>query len=175
MLEGYPELSVVGEASSAAAAVEQAERTAPMVVVMALRLPEQSVIEASRRIRNHDAAVRVLLLASHRDDAVLLSTVIAGGVDYMLMDLNREALCKAVLQAARGTSVLDRRQVLRAFDGARSGGALRGLGALEDLLLDLVRRGESDREIATRLLLPEQFVRDRLLRAHAALIGARRT
>src|SRR5215469_9793017 len=84
MIEQAGDLRVVAEAGTAAAAIREAARTRPDVVVMDVRLPDGSGIEATREIRAADERINVLMLTSFADDEALFSSIMAGARGYVL-------------------------------------------------------------------------------------------
>jgi two-component system, NarL family, response regulator DevR len=144
--------------------------------VMALRPPDTAVIEASRRIRSSDPVVKVLLLVSYRHDAALLSTLLAGAAGFVPMDLDSRALLQAVRALGAGGALLDRQRMRRVLDDARTVATSRAsryprdFSALEDLLLDMIGDGDSDPEIARRLSLTPDTIREHSLRLYTRLL-----
>ena len=88
-----PAITVIGEAGNVAEAIKEAERLEPDVIVMDLRLPDGSGVEACREVRSRQPAVSVLILTSFADEDALFSAVLAGASGYVLKDLN-PTLCR---------------------------------------------------------------------------------
>ena len=119
VLEERREVRVVGEAGSVRESVELAEQLSPDVVVMDLRLPDGTGVEACREIRSRLPDAKVLILTSYADQDALFSAVLAGASGYLLKDLNTTAVQDAVLTVGRGGSLLDPEMATRVLDRLR--------------------------------------------------------
>jgi len=171
---------IAGEAASAAEAVRQAERLRPHVVLMDLRLPDGSGVDACRDILSALPATRVLFLTSYSDEQAVLSTVMAGACGYLLKDIGRDALVRAIADAASGRPVVDSGRVPAAQSQIRNV----ALAPQEQRVLALVVEGKTNKEIAAALELSERTVKHYLAnacvklgvnrRSQAAAIFARR-
>jgi DNA-binding NarL/FixJ family response regulator len=155
---------VVGEAATAAEAVEAARRRAPDVVLMDVRLADGSGIEACREIRSQRPETRVVMLTSYPDEEAVLASVTAGASGYVLKASDPDRLVEAVQVVARGGSLLDphvtegilerlRRQPTHADD------PLHGLSEQERNILPLLAEGKTNREIAADLCLSEHTIK----------------
>jgi len=155
---------VVGEAATAAAAVEAARRRAPDVVLMDVRLGDGNGIEACREIRSQRPQTRVVMLTSYPDEDAVLASVTAGASGYVLKESDPERLLEAVEVVARGGSLLDprvtegilerlRRQPTQADD------PLPELSEQERNILPLLAEGKTNREIAAELCLSEHTIK----------------
>jgi len=177
ILERREELCVVGEAGTVEAAVREAARLRPDVVVMDLRLPDGSGIEACRRIRENEPATKVLILTSQADEDALFSAVLAGASGYVLKDLDPRGIQKAVLDVGHGGSLLDPQLTTRVLDRVRHGnGALhpaddpfQALSPQEDRILEMIGDGLTNREIAERLSLSEKTIKNYVSEIYAKL------
>ncbi|MCS7276733.1 MAG: response regulator transcription factor [Dehalococcoidia bacterium] len=165
LLERRPHLQVVGEAGSVAEAVEQAARTRPHVVVMDVRLPDGTGIEACREIRQMDPSVKVIMLTAFADDEAIVGAVMAGASGYVLKQTRSQGLIEAIERAARGESLLDPavagkvlEQLRRLARGEQD--ELASLSAQERRILELVAEGKTNREIAQELFLSEKTVKN---------------
>ena len=98
---------VVGEAQTAAEAVQLNEQTRPDVVLMDVRLPDGSGVEACRRIKADHPDARVLMLTSYSDEEAIVGAVMAGASGYLLKQADAERLTQAIREAAAGQSTLD--------------------------------------------------------------------
>src|SRR4051794_33796227 len=107
LLEDEPGLTVVGEAGTAAEALQAAERVQPDIVLMDIRLPDQSGIAACQQIRRRWPAIQVLMLTSFADEALVLEAISAGASGYVLKQLGTDDLLRAVRAVGRGDAVLD--------------------------------------------------------------------
>lgn len=166
MLLGHrPNVAVVGEASTAAAAVAEAARTAPDVVIMDVRLPDGSGVEACREIRSARPGTRVLMLTSFADEDAVDASVMAGASGYLLKQTRSVELIHAIEVVAAGESLLDptvTRQLLARFRRlAGSGGdPVAALTEQERRVLALIGDGKTNREIAAALHLSEKTVKN---------------
>ena len=102
-----PHFLVVGEAGTVVEAVAQARQCAPDVVLMDVRLPDGSGIEACRQIRSERPAARVLMLTSYSDEEAVIASIMAGAAGYLLKDTDAEKLIEGIEAIARGGSLLD--------------------------------------------------------------------
>ena len=102
-------MEIVGEAGSVAEAVREAARLAPEVILMDLRLPDGSGIDACREILSTAPQTRILFLTSYSDEQAVMSTVLAGAAGYLLKDIGYRVLVGAIRDAAAGRPILDPR------------------------------------------------------------------
>src|SRR5438876_5389451 len=98
---------VVGEAGTAAQAIEQACWSVPDVVIMDVRLPDSTGIEALFTIRAERPATQVLMLTSYADEDLVVDAIKAGAAGYLLKQSDPERLFEAIRAAAHGKSLLD--------------------------------------------------------------------
>jgi NarL family two-component system response regulator LiaR len=107
-LEAFPDIIIVGEASSGEQALEQIESWLPDVVIMDLLMPGGiDGIETTRRIRTITPHTQVVVLTAYTDDARVVGALRAGAIGYVRKDAEPEILLAAVRAAARGQSMLD--------------------------------------------------------------------
>src|SRR5439155_21594407 len=107
LFETVPSVAIVGEADTAAGAIATARRCAPDVVLMDVRLPDGSGIDACRAIRSERPATRVIMLTSFSEEEVVLAAVMAGAAGYLLKQMVPDRLVEAVEMVAHGDSLLD--------------------------------------------------------------------
>ena len=165
LLEHRPNMTIVGEAATAAAAIAEAARTSPDVVIMDVRLPDGSGVEACREIRSARPATRVLMLTSFADEEAVDASVMAGASGYLLKQTRSTELIHAIEVVAAGESLLDptvTSQLLARFRRlAGSGGdPVAALTEQERRVLALVGDGKTNREIAAALHLSEKTVKN---------------
>ncbi|TGG81542.1 response regulator [Streptomyces albus] len=167
MLDTDPGIEIAGEAGTAADAVCGIAATRPHVAVLDVRLPDGSGIEVCREVRSRDESVHCLMLTSYADDEALLASVMAGASGYVLKELSRQELLRAVHQVADGTSLLDPADTQRLLDRLRGRGSharqddrLATLTAQERTILGLIGEGLTNRAIGERLHLAEKTVKN---------------
>ncbi len=161
--EGF---EVVAQAGTVAEAVSASARFEPDLVIMDVRLPDGSGIEACRDIRAARPATRVVMLTSYPDEEAVLSAIIAGASGYLLKQIRGRDLVTALEAVARGESLLDpavTEKVLQRVRIAASGGAadeLADLTAQERKILLLVAEGKTNKEIAADVFLSDKTVKN---------------
>ena len=166
LLERHPQFEVVGEAGSAREAVEQVAALKPEVVLMDIRLPGTSGIEACEEIVNKFPGTRVIMLTSYADDEILFSAIRAGASGYLLKQIGSDELVRALEAVSRGEALLDPAVTQRVFQEVRravkeeEASAFAHLSQQEKHVLLLVSEGKTNREIAKSLFLGEGTVRN---------------
>ena len=166
LLERHPQFEVVGEAGSAREALEQVAATEPDVVVMDIRLPGTSGIEACEQIVDQFPNTKVIMLTSYAEDEMLFSAIRAGASGYVLKQIASEELVKAIEAVGRGEALLDPAVTQRVFQEVRravkeeEASAFAHLSQQEKHVLLLVSEGKTNREIAKSLFLGEGTVRN---------------
>jgi len=168
---------------------QQAERLRPTVVVMDVRLPDRSGIEACREIRAAAPDTRVIMLTSYADDEAVFASILAGASGYLLKQAGGLDLVRAIERVADGQSLLDpgvTEKVLEKVKRLASGqpDEVTSLSPQEQRVLALVAEGKTNKEIATALGLSDKTVKNYLSnvfdklhlsrRAEAAAFFARR-
>jgi DNA-binding NarL/FixJ family response regulator len=166
LLGRRPEFSVVAQAGTVAEAIAAARRHEPDLVIMDVRLPDGSGIEACREIRAEMPRTRVVMLTSYPDEEAVLSAIIAGASGYLLKQVRGRDLVAALESVGRGDSLLDpaiTERVLERVRRAASGGErdeLAELTAQERRILLLVAEGKTNKEIATEVFLSDKTVKN---------------
>ncbi|MEW6543399.1 MAG: response regulator transcription factor [Nitrospirota bacterium] len=181
-------IEVVGEAGTAADAVAEACRLKPDVVLMDVRLPDGSGIEACREIQARCADCRVLFLTSYSDEDAVTASIFAGAHGYLLKEIGVESLIRAVETVAAGQSILDPSLAQRALARVKSLSeqAAQGkkkeeeeeeeqLSAQEQRVLALVAKGKTNKEIAAALGLSDKTVKNYLSHVFQKLQVTRRS
>jgi len=171
-------MSVVGEAGTVAEAVEAADRATPDVVIMDVRLPDGSGVEACRSIREAHPDTKVIMLTSYADDDALFASIIAGASGYLLKQTRGQAVVDAVIAVAAGRSLLDpdvTGKVLERLRETRAEDpALASLTEQERKVLAGLAEGKTNREIGESLFLSEKTVKNYVSRILDKLGLARR-
>ena len=157
-------MSVVGEAGTVAEVVEAAARTKPDVVIMDVRLPDGSGVEACRTIRETRPETKVIMLTSYADDEALFASIIAGASGYLLKQTRGQAVVDAVIAVASGRSLLDPDVTGKVLERVRVGRgddpALASLTEQERKVLAGLAEGHTNREISETLFLSEKTVKN---------------
>ena len=159
-------ISVVGEASTVADAVIESCRLKPDVVLMDVRFPDGSGVDACRAIRDSCPDTRVLFLTSYQDDEGVLAAVVGGASGYLLKEVNAEGLLRAIHAVAQGQSVLDPAitQPLLARMQLKQGAAIESqrtaLSNQQQRVLALVSQGKTNKEIGVSLDLSDKTVKN---------------
>ena len=157
---------VVGEAGTVAEALAVVRRLQPDVVVMDVRLPDGSGIEACRELRAELPATRVVILTSYPDEEAVFSAIVAGASGYLLKQVRGRDLVSALEAVGRGESLLDpavTEKVLERVRRIATGGAtdeLAQLTAQEQKILLLVAEGKTNKEIAAEVFLSDKTVKN---------------
>lgn len=159
-------LQVVGEAASADQAVAAAGERLPDVVIMDVRLPDRSGVEACREIRALCPRTKVLILTSYPDEEAVFAAILAGASGYLLKQSRGQALVEAVEAVARGDSLLDPSITEKVLERVRK----LGIGALdpelatlseqEKRILTLIAQGKTNKEIAKEVCLSDKTVKN---------------
>jgi len=166
LLERRPEFEVVAQAATSAEAVAAARRLQPDLIVMDVRLPDGSGIEACREIRGERPETRVVMLTSYPDEEAVLSAIIAGASGYLLKQIRGRELVSALESVGRGDSLLDpavTEKVLERVRRAVAGGQddeLAQLTTQERKILLLVAQGKTNKEIAADVFLSDKTVKN---------------
>jgi two-component system, NarL family, response regulator DevR len=166
LLERHQNFEVVAEAGTARDAVERVEEFSPDVVVMDIRLPGGSGIEACAEISARFPNSKVIMLTSYAEDEMLFSAIRAGAAGYVLKQIGGEDLVRAIEAVGRGEALLDPAVTQRIFQEVRKAAkdeeasAFSALTQQEKHVLLLVSEGKTNREIAKALFLGEGTVRN---------------
>lgn len=174
MLATQPDLDVIAEAETGAAAVSAVAADPPDVVLMDLQMPEVDGPAAIARIRATHPGVRLLVLTAHDTDADITGALAAGATGYLLKDCDREQLFGAIRAAARGESVLSPAVATRVVNRMRSD-VPEPLSSREIEVLTAVARGHSNKDVARALHVSEATVKTHLLHIYAKLDVTDRT
>lgn len=164
LLNIEPDFEVVGQAATAAEAVAAVDRLRPQVVLMDLRLPGRSGVDACRDIKQQWPETHVIMLTSYADDELVLEAINAGAEGYVLKKVEGSNLLEAIRAVARGEAILDSavtRKLLaqvRQAEQQMTDLAFRGLSEREIEVLARLAEGKTNAEIAATLSLSEKTV-----------------
>jgi len=166
LIDDEDDMQVVGEADSAEAALRMVERDQPQVVLMDIRLPGDSGLEATRQLTATYPQTKVVMLTSFADEEMVVSAIRAGAVGYILKEVGNEEVLRAIRAAASGGSVLDAATTSRLLDRVRSSeqkadrDAFRDLSDRELEVLYELSQGKTNAEVASSLNLSEKTARN---------------
>lgn len=162
VLATQPDFDVVGEAANGVEAVALAERLAPDLVLMDLRMPGQDGVGAAAAILAQRPSTRVVVLTTYASDGEVLRAIEAGAVGYLLKDVPHDELFRALRAVARGERYLapavTERLLARWQEPPRA--------SLTDRELDVLRgvaRGDGNKQIAAALGISEPTVKAHLV------------
>ena len=168
LLDRREGMVVVGEAGTVEQSIEVAVSVHPDVVVMDLRLPDGSGIEACREIRSALPGTKVIMLTSYADEEAVMSSILGGASAYLLKQTRGSQLADAIEGVARGESLLDPAVTLRVLEEVRKSASGRAkpssaeaqLTENEQKILHLIAEGKTNREIAAEIFLSDKTVKN---------------
>lgn len=166
LVDGEADMVVVAEAATLADAVRLARQAEPDVVVMDVRLPDGSGIEAVREIRSHRRRTRALMLTTYADENAVLAAILAGASGYLLKEVNGDEILAGIRALGDDKSLLDPAVTTAVLERIRSGNRSqqdRRLGRLtpqELRILYLVADGQTNIEIAEQIGLSDKTVKN---------------
>jgi DNA-binding NarL/FixJ family response regulator len=160
-LELQDGIAVAGEAADGEAAVLEAERLRPDVILMDLVMPRLDGVAAMRALRERVPSARVVVLTSFLDDDRLLPAIRAGAAGYLLKNVQPRDLARAVRLAAAGETLIDPAVAARLVDSLADdrGREEAELTAREQEVLALIGRGFANKRIALELGISEKTVK----------------
>jgi DNA-binding NarL/FixJ family response regulator len=175
----HKEMLVVGEAGTTAEAIEIAGKSKPDVIIMDVRLPDGSGVEACRTIREARPETKVIMLTSYADDEALFASIVAGAAGYLLKQTRGQAVIDAITAVAQGRSLLDPDVTGKVLERVRKGRgdedpAFASLTDQERKVLEQLAEGKTNREIGAVLFLSEKTVKNYVSRILDKLGLARR-
>ena len=175
-----PAMHVVGEAGNVAEAVATCERLKPDVVLLDIRLPDGSGLEACKQIVQRLPDTRIIVLTSYSNDNYVYEAVTCGAQGYLMKEIDPAGLVQAVQDVAAGRSILDpdaTSRVLRLLRGgnpSEQGTDLSILSTQERRVLALVADGLTNKEVGEQLGLSENTVKNYLVNVFEKLQVKRR-
>jgi DNA-binding NarL/FixJ family response regulator len=164
LLSEVPDFEVVGEAADADEALAVVDELSPDVVLMDVRLPGHSGIDACREIRSSHPDTKVVMLTSFADDEALFTSIMAGAAGYVLKQVRGNDLVTAIRHVQEGGSLIDPKVTARVLARLRGEPApedtFADLNPQERRILDLVAEGMTNRQIGERVNLAEKTVKN---------------
>jgi two-component system response regulator DevR len=158
-----PDIQVVGEASNGAEAVAKIGILDPQVVLMDVQMEKMDGIEACREIKNLSPQTQILMITSFSNEDAVLASIMAGASGYLLKNVSRAELLKAIRRLAAGHSLLDpekTKQVMARLTGNAATTPGEELTEREREVLALVARGYTNKQIADALYVSEKTARN---------------
>jgi len=168
MFSRHRGVQIVADVGTMVEAIEEAQRLKPDVILMDVRLPDGSGIDACREIRTACPDIQVLFLTSFADDDALLATVLAGAAGFLLKQADEVGVIHAVETVANGQSIMDPAvmnalfQRMRSFSNSEHTHASGTLSPQEERVMILVVEGKTNKEIALDMGLSEKTVKNYL-------------
>jgi DNA-binding NarL/FixJ family response regulator len=167
LLDGEPDVEVVGEAATAAQAIARVPALQPDVAVLDVRLPDGDGITVCREIRSAmDEPPACLMLTSFSDDEALFTAIMAGATGYLLKQVGGTDLIGAVRRLAAGESLLDPAMTAAVLERLRNPAEddddprYQSLTEQERKILELIAEGKTNRQIAQTMFLAEKTVKN---------------
>ncbi len=163
LLESADDLQVVGEAGTAAEALQRVPAAMPDVAILDVRLPDGNGIEVCRDLRSTMPDLRCLMLTSFNDDEALLDAVMAGASGYVLKEVRGADLVQSVRRVAAGHSLLDPVVTARVLDRLRNpprDSLTASLTPQETTILGHLADGRTNRQIAEQMFLAEKTIKN---------------
>ncbi len=171
LVSNHPNLNIIGEAASVREAVSKALILEPDVILLDIRLPDGSGIEACREIRKKLPSAKIIILTSFPDDDVVIQSILAGAAGFVLKEVRGNSLVEAIEKVAKGETLLDPNVTNKVFNYVKNNYsidetsmALDSLTKQELKVLELVAEGKTNKEIGKELYLSERTVRNYLSR-----------
>lgn len=155
-----PDLAVVGEASNGEEAREKVAVLAPHLILMDVRMEKMNGIEACREIKSRYPDVAILMLTSYADDDAVAASVLAGASGYLLKNVSRAELLRAIRLVAAGQSLLDTSATKRVMERLQTQIPGNELTEREREVLALVARGYTNKQIGEALHVTEKTARN---------------
>ncbi|HYN36192.1 MAG TPA: response regulator transcription factor [Actinomycetota bacterium] len=166
LLEAEGNIEIVAEANNGPSAVSLASAHQPDVVVMDVRMPGGSGVEACRAIRDERPDAQLIMLTSFSDDEALFNSIMAGAAGFVLKQIRGRDLIDAIRTVGAGKSLLDPDVTKRVLERLRKAKfderdpKLARLSPQEERILDFVGEGLTNREIAARIHLSDKTVKN---------------
>ena len=180
ILDGEPDMSLVGEASDGREAIQQFRAHHPDVILMDLQMPEMNGLDATIAICGEDPGARIIVLTTYMGDVQVMRALRAGARAYLLKNLLHKELLDTIRAVCAGKKTISPEISYELAHHATD----EALSSAEIEVLRLIAGGNANKEIAARLSLTEETVKGRVRsilsklgandRTHAAMIGVKR-
>ena len=172
LLSRNPMLSVVGEAGTLQEALERAATLQPDIIIMDVRLPDGSGVEACHRIHQDYPDIKIIMLTSFPDEDVVIESILAGASGFVLKEIKGNSLVEAVEKVSRGESLLDSTVTGKVLEYMKTSKDKKNkeddlsqvLTPQELKVLALVAEGKTNKEIGEKMFLSGRTVRNHLSR-----------
>lgn len=179
LIDAQEDMTVVGEAGTGEEGVRRVGFDAPDVVILDVRLPDVSGVEACRDIRERFPDVKVLMLTSFADEEALMSAILAGASGYVLKRVKTDDLVDDIRRVGRGESLLDPGMTERLFERIRGGShddpLLERLTSQERAIVEHIADGLTNKQIAEKMFLAEKTVKNYVSNVLAKMGMSRRS
>jgi len=176
------DFKIIGETGNVAEAVSLVERVKPQIVLLDVKLPDATGMEACRRLLAVTSSLRILVVTSYAEDASIIGAVQSGAHGYVLKDIRTDELIQAIRAVAEGRGYLDPRIAQQALHWIRTQyrpdtASQRSprLSPQERLIVPLLAEGKTNKEIAAQLSLSDKTVKNYLANIFEKLNVRRRT
>jgi two-component system response regulator DevR len=178
LLSSEEDMEVVGEAATAAEALDAVASVLPDVALLDVRLPDGNGVEVCRELRSRCPEVACLMLTSFADDEALFGAVMAGASGYVLKEVRGNQLVTDIRQVASGHSLIPPEVVdsaIQAVKTRRANEPAERLTPQEERILEHIAEGLTNRQIAEQMYLSEKTVKNYVSNLLSKLGMSRRT
>jgi two-component system, NarL family, response regulator DevR len=158
-----PDIQIVGEASNGGEAVAKISVLDPEIILMDVQMEKMDGIEACREIKSRSPHIQVLMITSFTNEEAVMASIVAGASGYLLKNVSRSELLKAIRHIANGQSLLDPQQAQQVMARMTAGNIStpgEDLTEREREVLALVARGYTNKQIAEALYVSEKTARN---------------
>jgi DNA-binding NarL/FixJ family response regulator len=167
LLHLFPDIQVVGEASTGEETITQADALQPDIILMDIQMPGVNGIEATRRIVRSSPNIGIIVVTMFEDDSSVFSAMRAGARGYILKEAGEEEVFRAIRAVAQGEAIFSpaiARRLVHFFSNLpmESNPVFPELTKREREILDLIARGETNSEIVQRLVLSPHTIRNHI-------------
>lgn len=181
LLENQPNMKIIGEADTVKSAINKASALKPDVILLDVRLPDGSGIEACKEIHTLLPKTKIIILTSFPDDDIVIDAILSGATGFVLKEIKGNSLVDSIEKVSRGESLLDPRitskvmNYMKTMNQPLDDEHADKLTKQEIKVLALVAEGKTNKEIGDELFLSERTVRNYLSRVLKKLDLSNRT